>query len=88
MSNQPIFAVIHQYHPSLFFSVGMFLSVLLCVLATFVEFRVHRRECDSADSTSRIHKYQRFHHELVSRARHVGFTTDDVHELEDHEFHA
>lgn len=88
MSIELVIGVIsHQYHPSIFFCVGLVTSILCCMLALVVESRIRQRQFHSADLTARRQNYQRFRNELLATSRHVGFTTDEVSDLEDHEFH-
>ena len=87
MSVESIIGVIHQhYQPSMFFCAGLMISIVFCLLALAVETKFRRREFESLDADTRIYNYRQFRRELIATVRHVGFTGDEIHELEDHEF--
>ena len=80
-------AIQYQYQPPLYFCAGLFVSFAICLLALVVESAIRRRQFDSADVGDSSGRYQKYRKELTHTARHVGFTVDEIHELQDHEFH-
>ena len=76
-------AMLHQqYNSTVLFCVGLLASFLACSAIVLVESALRRRGFTAFRSGT----YQRFRSDLVSTTRHVGFSTNEVHELEDHEF--
>ena len=79
---------LNQYQPSLFFCAGVFMSVSLCLLSVVVEPAIRRRQFDGIELDTQSHRYHRYRRELIQMSRHVGFTADEVHELNDDDLHA
>ena len=89
MSINPLFAVIHnQYQPTLFFCAGLLSSILLCTLTLAIESKFRCRRFASGGAVNHADNYRKFRNELSYSARHVGFTTDEIHELQDRDFHS
>ncbi len=74
--------------PPFFFCAGMIAAFLLCGLTMTIESSVRRRDIETLNRMSQAFTYRRFHNELICSPHHLGFPSNDVHELDDHEFHA
>lgn len=87
MSIETLIAAVLPYQPPLMFCAGLFTSITCCLTALIIQSTVQRRQLESAAIPPRNLTYQRFREQLNLAPRHIEFARDEIHELDDGDFH-
>ena len=83
---ESMLALIHiQYQPPVLFMLGLFASMLACLIAVVVDSNRRRLGFESVESVERHFDYRRFHNELSHSPRHVDVIAHRIQELDDHD---